>query len=69
MVFDRSDDPDRTATVAAALDMEYPLETRGLSQCGMALCGCADCCADGALDNFPFSDWHHWPPLAVIWGE
>ncbi len=71
LIFDASDDSDRTAAAAADFDVyvEYSLESLSPSHGGVALGGRADFCVGDRHDAFPAPGWCDKSAPAVVWSE
>ena len=68
LIFDTSDDSDRSAAAAADFDVyvEYSLESLSPGHGGVALGGRADFCVGDRLDAFPAPGWCDQPATAVV---
>ena len=68
LIFDASDDSDRTAAAAADFDVyvEYSLESLSPSHGGVALGGRADFCVGDRHDAFPAPGWCDKSAPAVV---
>ena len=71
LIFDASDDSDRTAAAAADFDVyvEYSLESLSPSHGGVALGGRADFCVGDRHDAFPAPGWCDYSTTAMVWSE